>query len=277
MRALLGFLLLVVASTDLFAQERILLHGDAADHGQVELFIDRPQGDGPFPAMLFVHGHQSAPRPGGRVFIRLERRPVLATVDEGRLEKMRRRGYVAAAVSLPGYGDTTGPADFWGPRSQRALEAALNHLAQLSYIDPDRIVVYGVSGGAATASMVATRVSSIRALVLVAGLYDLGQAYPTGDPGLDAYIEREAGTTPEAFAARAALRYADRISATTLILHGEKDERGGVVHQARELARSLLARKAAVRLRIYEDTPHSIPIPAQWETIDSFLQEVIGR
>jgi hypothetical protein len=68
---------------------------------------------------------------------------------------MRERGYFAAAVSLPGYGTTSGPPDFWGPRSQAALRAALDHLLALPNIDREKVAVYGVSG-AATASMVAT-------------------------------------------------------------------------------------------------------------------------
>jgi dipeptidyl aminopeptidase/acylaminoacyl peptidase len=137
--------------------------------------------------------------------------------------------------------------------------------------------VYGVSGGAATASMEATTDPRIKALMLAAGIYDVGESYPTGDPGLDAYIEREAGLTPEAFAQRAALRYADRIEAATLILHGSEDHRGGVVDQARLLAERLQANGKVVHLRVYDQTPHSIPISAQWEEIDPFLKQIIGK
>ena len=96
-------------------EERVILPGGA------ELFLLQPSGPGPWPVMLFLHGHQSAPRPGGRVFLKLDQRPRLATIDEGRLARMRDRGYLAAALSLPGYGTTPGPADFWGPRSQAVL------------------------------------------------------------------------------------------------------------------------------------------------------------
>jgi len=137
--------------------------------------------------------------------------------------------------------------------------------------------VYGVSGGAATASMEATTDPRIKALILVAGIYDVGKAYPTGDPGLDAYIERETGLTPEAFAQRAALRYADKIQAVTLILHGSEDHRGGVVNQARLLAEKLHANGKDVHLRVYDSTPHSIPIPAQWQEIEPFLKRIIGQ
>ncbi len=277
MRLISWFFLVLITSYTAEAQERVVLHPQSHDPADVELFISRPRGGFAWPVILFVHGHQSPHRPGGRVFTHLDRRPALASIDEGRLELMRERGYLAAAVSLPGYGTTSGPPDFWGPRSQAALRAALDHLLALPNIDRERVAVYGVSGGAATASMVATSDPRITALILVAGVYDLGMEYPSGDPGLDAYIEREAGTTPEAFAARAALRYAERIRSHTLILHGETDVRGRQVDQARLLANRLSTNGTPVRLRIYENTPHSIPIAAQWEEIDPFLKDVIGR
>ena len=270
-------LLLLANSGTALAEERIVLHPEGGEPADVELFVAMPDGDGPWPAMLFVHGHQSPPRPGARVFIDLNRGPALATVDEGRLERMQERGYLAAAVSLPGYGTTSGPADFWGPRSQAALRAALDYALELPGVDRGNVAVYGVSGGAATAAMEATRDPRITALILVAGLYDLGEAYPTGDAGLDAYIEREAGTTPESFAARAALRYVNQIQAATLVLYGAEDFRGGVVDQARRFADRLRARGVLVSEHIYEGTGHGIPIAAQWEEIDPFLRKVIGR
>jgi len=275
MRSILTALLLLcafAASNPAQAQEeRVVLPGGA------ELFLMRPDKPGPWPVMLFLHGHQSPPRPGAQVFLKLDRRPQLATIDEGRLSAMRDRGYLTAAVSLPGYGTTPGPADFWGPRSQAVLKEAFDHLLAQPNADRSRVGVYGVSGGAATASMQATRDDRITALILTAGVYDLGEAYPSGDPSLDEYIRREAGTTPEAFAARAALRYADKIRAHTLILHGEKDERGGVVHQARRLADKLRDQGRPVRIRIYENTPHSIPMNLQWQEIDPFLRQTLGQ
>lgn len=278
MYRLIRFLLLILATAaPAAAQERVLVPSAGDGTESVELFVHAPEGTGPWPVILFVHGHQSAPRPGGRVFMQLDRRPTLGTLDEGRLDRMRERGYLAASVSLPGYGETPGPSDFWGPRAQAALSAALDYLLGLPDADRNRVAVYGVSGGATTAAMVATRDPRITALVLAGGLYDLGKAYPTGNPGLDSYIEREAGLAPEAFAARSALRRAEGIRASTLILHGANDTRGNVVQQARRLAERLQERGVPVRVRIFEDTGNSIPIGAQWEEIDPFLKDAIGQ
>lgn len=276
MRRTLLVLLLVFAAKEAMA-ERVMLPRPGAEPGVVELLLRRPDGPGPFPVLLLAHGHQSAPAPGGRVFDRLDRRPALATVDEGRLERMRDRGWIAAAVSLPGYGATPGPRDFFGPRSQAAVVAALDHLLALPGAAAGRVAVYGVSGGAMTAAVVATRDPRIAALVLVAGLYDLGRAYPTGDPGLDRNIETWSGLTPEAIEARSALRRAEGITAATLVLHGAEDRRGGVADQARELIGRLAGAGRDVRGRIFAGVPHAVPMALQWAEIDPFLRETIGR
>src|SRR5438094_7135597 len=123
MRLLSWLFLVLITSYTAEAQERVVLHPQSHDPADVELFISRPGGRSAWPVILFVHGHQSPPRPGGRVFTRLDRLPVLASIDEGRLERMRERGYLAAAVSLPGYGTTSGPLEFWGPRSPASCHA----------------------------------------------------------------------------------------------------------------------------------------------------------
>lgn len=144
MKHSLGVVLLLAAlSAPVFGQERIILRapGDAA--AEVELFVSVPDGDGPWPAMLpailYVHGHQIGARPGAHVFARLGERPRLASIDEGRQERMAERGYVAAAVSMPGYGGSSGPPDSCGPRTQAAVETALSYLWGQPFVDRDRI------------------------------------------------------------------------------------------------------------------------------------------
>lgn len=260
------------------AYERVLVHPEERGLETVELFVEMPESDGPSPIILFVHGYQWEQRPGGRAFVEIiGDRPELATIDEGRIQEMARRGYIAASVSQPGFGDSAGPSDFCGPRTQKAVMAALDYLLSLPNADKTRVALYGVSRGAATSSMVATKDNRITALILMAGVYDLEEFYPTGDKYLDENILNETGATPEAFAERAALRYADRIKAHTLILHGEQDTRGEVLSQAERLAAKLEENGTPVRLRIYKDRPHQIPIPEQWEEITPFLQDLFGR
>ena len=50
---------------------------------KVEYFIQRPEGSGFWPAVIFLHGHQDYPPPGGKDF-----------VTWGVLERFAKRGYL---------------------------------------------------------------------------------------------------------------------------------------------------------------------------------------
>jgi hypothetical protein len=113
---------------------------------QVEYYVERPPGTGPWPAVVLLHGHQDGVgplgTPGGKEF-----------ADWGVLKQLAARGYLAVAVSQPGYGRSSGPADFCGP-----LHAARGRRR-------DR--------GALTAGLVAAHDSSIAGLVLISGVYSV--------------------------------------------------------------------------------------------------------
>lgn len=278
MRALATTFLVIIALTQAEASEpyRVVLSGTDYPEKGVELFIAKPEADTRSPVILFVHGQQSAPRPGGRVFARLDKRPAFGTVDEGRLELMSKQGFLAASVSLPGYGSTPGPADFCGPRSQAAVRAALDYLLAQHVADRHKVVVYGVSRGAVTAGMEATYDPRITSLILVSGFYDLAATYPTGDRIIDRSIQEEAGITPEAFSQRSVLPRASMIRARVLILHGSADEHG-MTRQAELLAERLKTSGSPVRLHIFSQVPHSIPVSTQWSEINPFLKSTVGR
>lgn len=227
---------------------------------KVELFIARPASQDRVPAVLFIHGHQEGPRNGGEIY-----------VASRRLGIMARRGYVAAALSQPGYGNSDGPPDFCGPVTQDAALLALEHLRGLPFVDADKIVLYGYSRGAIVAAMVATRDARLAGVVLGAGAYDFFSWYPTPLRGIDRNIEIEAGTSAEAFRARSAVYHADRIRAAVLLLHGERDERVPV-QQAHRFAAELAARGVAVKLKTFPNARHSIPVEEQYREVYPFLE-----
>ena len=161
---------------------------------KIEVFWTKPGEPGPWPAILFIHGHQEQVRNGGEAFVR-----------PGRLGIMASRGYVAAALSQPGYGNSDGPPDFCGPFTQEAVLVAIDFLRNQPSVNPNKVALYGYSRGAIVASMVATKDPKLAAVVLGAGAYNFFSWYPTPLRGIDANIEREAGTSAEAFRARSAI------------------------------------------------------------------------
>ena len=129
---------------------------------QVEYFILRPLGEGPWPTLIFLHGHQEDPRTGGGVF-----------VQWGVLDEIAGRGFLAVAVSQPGYGRSTGQADFCGPFTQRAVMAVVAKLRAEEYASPEKLVILGTTRGALVAGLIAATDSSVSGVVLISGLFDL--------------------------------------------------------------------------------------------------------
>ena len=226
---------------------------------RIEIFWARPAGEGVFPILIYIHGHQEGPRPGAAVY---------ATGDI--LKREAARGWVAVAVSQPGYGKSDGPPDFCGPRSQRAVIAVIDHFRRQPFVDARRIGLYGYSRGAVVAAMVATRVQDLAALVLGGGIYDLKETLPRLAPGIQQNIEMEAGKSDEAFRARSAMQLAEQIRTPTLILHGEIDDRASA-ESARRFGARLEKAGTAVKVVIFPATGHGIPPAERAPHVDPFL------
>jgi pimeloyl-ACP methyl ester carboxylesterase len=92
--------------TKLHIEEQMIVSSDGR---AVEVFLCRPHEAPPGPGVVIVHGHQLGERSGGR-----------ATAESSVFQQWHQRGFLVAAVSQPGYGRSTGPADYAGPGSHPA-------------------------------------------------------------------------------------------------------------------------------------------------------------
>lgn len=129
---------------------------------QVEYFLEKPSGEGPWPTIILLHGHQEGARPGGKSF-----------AEWGVLQQLAARGYLAVAVSQPGYGNSDGPPDFCGAYTQHAVSAVIAQLRKEALAAPQKLLIQGVSRGALTAGLIAAHDPSVSGLVLISGVYDL--------------------------------------------------------------------------------------------------------
>jgi dipeptidyl aminopeptidase/acylaminoacyl peptidase len=272
MRSIRVSLLVVCLSPALSCREGAQVHSEQIAHPddpakRVEYFVRSPASTGPSPTVVFLHGHQDGARPGGRDF-----------VTWGVLDDIANRGYLAVAVSQPGYGRSSGPADYSGDFTQRAVLAVIAKLRADGLAAAGRLVIQGISRGALTAGLIAARDSSVSGLVLISGVYDLPAYVSRSAPGQAAIVAAmtaETGRSPEALAARSVLRVADRIEARTLILAGERDDRTDPA-QARELAERMTRLGKHARLIVYPGYGHQIPVGVRNKDIDPFLDQVLG-
>lgn len=245
---------------------REINHPDRAN-STIEFFVERPAGDGPWPTVIFLHGHQSFYKNiGGRAF-----------ADWGILKRFAKDGYLAAAVSLPGYGNSSGPRDFAGGYSQDAVFAVIERLEEEQLAKPEKILIQGTSLGAVTAALMAARDDELAGVVLISGLYDLPAFFRQRQSNVVSEIRSMAidqtGGVEGALETRSAIHLASKIKAHTLILNGARDERTDPA-QAVELAARINAAGGHAMVKIFE-AGHDIPVAERDPVISSFIRETL--
>lgn len=235
----------------------------------MEAFFEKPAGNGPWPTVVLLHGYQAWPSVGGKDFI-----------NWGVLDKFAKLGYLAVAVSQPGYGNSSGPADFCGPFTQNAVLGVITKLRRDGYVSPNKNVIEGISRGALVAGLIAAQDASLAGIVLISGLYDLPQFAANSKSAqakqiVNAMVE-ETGGGSDALRARSVLYSAQNIKAATLILNGAKDDRTDP-GQARGLAEEIASHGGKSRVIIYPDYGHQIPIEVRDKEIDPFIAATLGK
>src|SRR6476646_3297600 len=236
---------------------------------KVEYFLEKPAGPGPWPAIILLHGHQAWPRAGGKDF-----------VTWGVLDDLANRGYLAVSISQPGYGNSTGPADFCGPLTQHAVAAVIARLRADGYVKVNGILIQGVSRGAMVAGLLASQDSGIGGVVMISGAYDLPEyvreaKLPMQKSVVDALIS-ETGGSEQALRSSSVLYFAQNFKAPALILNGAQDDRTDP-KQALRLADAINEHGGHAKAIVYPQYGHNIPVEARNKDISPFIEQVLGR
>lgn len=230
----------------------------------VEYFLLKPEGNGPFPVMFLLHAYQHPEISNGGKEL----------VETGYLERFTKQGIVAVAISVPGYGKSTGPRDFCGHDSQDAVIAVINHIKNLSFIDGSKMGIYAYSRAVPLAAMVSSRSPSLSIQILESGFYDL-IAFKSNSPDyMKILIENildESGGTNEDLKERSPIYHSHEMKAATLILQGELDDRRQLPY-AQKFNEQLQKQGVETRLVIYPEQTHYLS-PERWETIIPFVRK----
>ncbi|NLS97636.1 MAG: alpha/beta hydrolase [Planctomycetaceae bacterium] len=266
-----------------------ITYGQAGDT-ELKLDLARPEGDGPFPAIVFIHGGgwSGGNRQGYR----------------GQIQEAAKRGYVAATISYrlmkfdESKKETTTATPIF-PAQIHDAKAAIRWVranAKTYHVNPDRIGVTGGSAGGHLSLLVGLtdpasnlegesgnpdQSSRVQAVVNVFGPTDMAPCYEKSSV---AWIFRlfMGGTPSEAaerYKAASPLTYVSKDDPPVLTLHGDKDALVPV-EQAKTLDEKMKAVGADHTLMVFEGKGHGFggesgkkAADATWDFFDQHLKQ----
>lgn len=225
--------------------------------GDVEPFnFDISAGDRQFHIEGYLARGSAAGRIPGLLVLNGETATIRQCVEEA--ERVCAMGIRVACVSIPGYGNSSGPGRYVGASSVDAARVALDAMARRADIDATRLAVWGVGDGAVAAGLLMDSDPRPRALILESGAYDMVGLWPAASLATKLSILREVWPSRRILRERSVIaNMPHRLDVSVLILHGQRDHRIPVM-QAQELEGALRSRGARVTARYFPRGPHDL-------------------
>jgi dipeptidyl aminopeptidase/acylaminoacyl peptidase len=249
---------------------------DSFDGESIPVFLFRPDGEGPFPVVVTVHGGPES-----------QWRPWYSGGFGAFTQYLVARGYAVAAPNVrgsTGYGKRFEHLDDVEKRLDSVADLASLHawLAARSEIDGSRAVVYGRSyGGYMVLAALAFQPELWAAGIEFVGISNLRTFLENTSAWRRAAREREYGplSDPELLERLSPWSRLEAIRAPLFIEHGRNDPRVPV-SESEAIHRELVQRGVRCELVIYEDEGH--PVEKLVNRVDvferavAFLDEVVG-
>jgi dienelactone hydrolase len=227
--------------TGAFPASTVCKYDFKLDSKNVEPITIRPLGDGPFPGIILLPGYE------GRA---------IHLTQIGR--SLAKEGYVCLAMTPPGFGKSDGKRDFVGPETIETFIAGYRKFQREPFVDAKRMGIYGYSRGGMAAALMAIHLDDLKAAVFGGGIYDFQKAYDEIKiEGIRENMRNESGWTPQAIEQRSAILQIQKLKASVLILHGEKDVNAPAL-QAYLLRDRLSELKKDFEIKLYPDRTHSM-------------------
>lgn len=245
---------------------------ETLDGATIRLHVLKPKEIEPgkkLPLLLYVYGGPHAPT-------------IRDSFDAGRSRGMfhqylAQKGYVVAQVddrasSLRGHKYEAALERNYGPVALRDHEAAVEHLSKLPYVDPERVGIWGWSGGGFSTCFALTHSKTFKAGAAVASVTDW-RLYDS------IYTERYMGLPedePEAYERTSCVEAAGDLSGRLLLVHGTADDNVHV-ENTMKMAEALIEAGKAYDLQLYPGKTHGIAGDNARLHLYSLLEEFFGR
>src|SRR5436190_1220221 len=220
------------------------------DGAQVEgWFLQPPGAEGPLPTLLSIHGGPHGAWGAQFNFDHL----MFAGAGYGVLLVNHR--------ASTGYGDAfaTATVGDWGNLDYADLMAGVDHAVEEGLADPDRLGVFGISGGGNLTGWVIGHTDRFKAACPENPVFNWFSMYGTSDVGAD-FSVRELGGTPyeaeEVYRRCSPIAYAHHCTTPTLFLQHESDYRCPA-EQTEQFFAVLRVNGVPAEMLRFPDTPHS--------------------
>jgi dipeptidyl aminopeptidase/acylaminoacyl peptidase len=235
-----------------FAAE--LVHYTTFDGREIPAFLFKPEGEGPFPVLVDIHGGPESQRrlnymPSGPV-----------------LQYLTSLGMAVLSLNVrgsTGYGKEYSHLDDKGKRldSVKDVEYAVKWLRERDDVISDKIVVYGRSyGGFMTLASLVFYPDLWAAGVSMVGIANFVSFLERTGPWRRKHRESEYGELEndrEMLEHISPLTHIDNIAAPLMVVHGRHDPRVPL-YEAEQVVQAVRARGQDVLFHVFEDEGHAI-------------------